>query len=86
MMCTNELFFCSTFKTCFHSKNSICISKGVTSNDSNSLQGGQTALPYSLASNFPRRVFSGADSAGESLAALGLTPQALLFVQPADDD
>ncbi len=43
------------------------------------------ALGYALASNFPRRVFApGGAEAGTSVSALGLTPQALLFVQPAD--
>lgn len=44
------------------------------------------AAAYSLASNFPRRVFSAGEHGAATLSELGLAPQALLFVQPADDD
>lgn len=43
------------------------------------------SLQYSLASNFPRRVFTRPGDGAASLKALGLAPQALLFVQPLDD-
>ena len=42
-------------------------------------------LRYSLASSFPRIVFSGADKLPQSLEQLGLAPQALLLLQPEDD-
>lgn len=43
-----------------------------------------TATKYTLASNFPRRVFT-PDLLPLTLAELGLAPQALLFVQPDDN-
>ncbi|KAK9806360.1 hypothetical protein WJX72_011391 [[Myrmecia] bisecta] len=45
---------------------------------------GFSALKYCLATNFPRKVFSGTDLTA-SLAQLELAPQAILFVQPIDD-
>lgn len=45
----------------------------------------QQSLDYSLATNYPRRVFSADDDATATLLSLGLLPQALLFVQPLDD-
>ena len=49
-------------------------------------QGGEEiALHYVLASNFPRRTFTRDADATGSLAQHGLTPQALLFVQPSED-
>lgn len=44
---------------------------------------GVDAREYDLASSFPRVVFTGAALAA-SLAAHGLTPQAVLLVQPRD--
>ncbi len=43
-----------------------------------------TAATYRLASNFPRRLYTG-DLLASSLADLGLAPQALLFVQPDEE-
>ena len=48
-----------------------------------SLEGVGDARDYDLASSFPRVVFTGA-ALGTSLAAHGLTPQAVLLVQPRD--
>ena len=45
---------------------------------------GLSTLRYSLASSYPRRVFNG-EMMRQSFQDLGLTPQALLFVQPDDD-
>ncbi len=45
----------------------------------------QQSLQYSLASNYPRRVFTREGDGAATLAQLGLSPQALLFVQPLDD-
>ncbi|KAL4423405.1 hypothetical protein ABPG77_009983 [Micractinium sp. CCAP 211/92] len=43
-----------------------------------------TALKYSLATTFPRRVYA-ADNLGHSLQELDLVPQAALLMQPEDD-
>ena len=48
-----------------------------------SLEGVGDARDYDLASSFPRVVFTGA-ALSASLAAHGLTPQAVLLVQPRD--
>ena len=43
-------------------------------------------LKYSLAMTYPRKVFAGDETAVQSLEELGLTPQAVLLVQPEDVD
>jgi hypothetical protein len=43
-----------------------------------------TALRYSLATSYPRRVFKDAESMGSTLADVGLAPQAVLLLQPED--
>lgn len=43
-------------------------------------------LRYSLATTYPRRVLSGVEYMGQNLEALGLTPQAVVLVQPEDDN
>ena len=41
-------------------------------------------LRYSLATTYPRRVLTSDEYLGQSLEALGLTPQAVVLVQPED--
>jgi len=43
-------------------------------------------LKYSLAMTYPRRLLSGREIMVQSLEELGLTPQAVLLVQPEDED
>ena len=43
-------------------------------------------LVYSLATTYPRRVFSGEETMRKSLEELGLAPQAVVLVQPEDED
>jgi FAS-associated factor 2 len=43
-------------------------------------------LKYSLATTYPRRVYTGSEIMGQSLEELDLAPQAVLLVQPEDED